>query len=233
MFPFNLLPTFLDPIVPVLNTLETYLLLRTGSVTYNTFVVPPHVSLPTYMRSRPVVEGIPFANGLAISPEGTHALLASTSTSKIYLYAIDGASERFKFVAGWDTPFHPDNIAWDEVSSGSVALIAGHRSSPLVSKIARTGRKDVPAPSFVSAIVFPPEFEQLSAKALGEIPLKTLYTNAGDFGTSTSAELDSEGALWVAGLYQDGILRCQGAHVPLEESNGGEWLSVEEGEHAW
>ena len=114
-------------------------------------------------------------------------------------------------------PFHPDNIAWrvdPQDPRKSIALIAGHRSSPLVSKIAR-GAQGVKAPSFVSQLVFPDNLDAVRAQKMSGIELETVFTNGGDFGTSTSAEIDGFGALWVTGLYQEGLLRCGGVrHVP-------------------
>ncbi|PWN29908.1 hypothetical protein BDZ90DRAFT_765 [Jaminaea rosea] len=112
-------------------------------------------------EARLVATGIPFANGLAISPDGSTLAVASTTTPGVRMYAFtappsgDGWAEPLGRRRGvsYDvvsTPFAPDNVAFSRTSrspkgkesdktpwGGAKLVVAGHANPIQLLSLAR------------------------------------------------------------------------------------------------
>ena len=173
------------------------------------------------MHTETVASYIPFANGVAISPDGTQVAIASTTLGEILFYARDIATQALSLRARVQTPFAPDNVMYD--SRGSL-IVAGHPYFQALVAVAanRTGAR---APSWVLSIT--PEAPAAGAEtdawdvgapvpASRKVPrapgyeIRTLYQSDGsEFSSSSTGLRDSKtGVLYVVGLYQDGLMVC-------------------------
>ena len=186
-----------------------------------------HVTLTdaTAMHTDVVASHIPFPNGVAISPDGAQVAIASTTLGEILFYARDVATQALSLRARVPTPFAPDNIMFD--SRGSL-IVAGHPHFPSLVAVAAnlTGAL---SPSWVVSItptLTPPGTgagTETDAWDLGapvpasrKVPrvpgyeLRTLYQSDGsEFSSSSTGLRDLKtGALYVVGLYQDGLMVC-------------------------
>jgi hypothetical protein len=186
-----------------------------------------HVTLTdaTAMHTDIVASSIPFPNGVAISPDGAQVAIASTTLGQVLFYARDVASQALSLRARVPTPFAPDNIMFD--SHGSL-IVAGHPHFPSLVAVA-ANRTGALSPSWVVSItpaLTPPgtgagtETEAWdvgapvpASRKVSRVPgyeLHTLYQSDGsEFSSSSTGLRDSKtGALYVVGLYQDGLMAC-------------------------
>jgi len=167
---------------------------------------------------------IPFANGVAVSPAGTHVAIASTTMSQVYIYARDMITNALSLVQSIPTPFLPDNVLYTH--DGSALIVGGHPNFPDLVAVAKnmTGAF---APSWVASISIPKnkvdappsEFDvQAPVSAMGMVPpvpgyeLKTLFQSDGSgfLGSSTGLVDPVTGALYISGLYaKEGLLVCR------------------------
>lgn len=182
---------------------------------------PQPQSHSTKTHTETVASHIPFANGVAISPDGTQVAIASTTLGEIFFYARDITTQSLSLRARVQTPFAPDNLMYD--SRGSL-IVAGHPYFQALIAVAadRTGAR---APSWVLSIT--PEAPAPGAEtdawdvgapvpASRKVPrvpgyeMRTLYQSDGsEFSSSSTGLRDSKtGVLYVVGLYQDGLMVC-------------------------
>lgn len=184
-----------------------------------------HVTLTdaTTTHTEIVASRIPFPNGVAISPDGTLVAIASTTLGQVLFYARDIATQALSLRARVPTPFAPDNIMFD--SRGSL-IVAGHPDFPALIGVAanRTGAR---SPSWVVSITPTPTPPGVGAEtdawdvgvpvpASRKVPrvpsydMRTLYQSDGsEFSSSSTGLRDSKTeALYVVGLYQDGLMVC-------------------------
>src|SRR6202044_2590086 len=102
--------------------------------------------------------GIPFSNGIAISPNGKHVAVSSSSLSKVYFYTRDPENNKLTFTHAVPLPFYPDNLMFDDEG---ILIASGHPH--FISLVAVGANKtDAVAPSWVASIS---PREQLGGKA--------------------------------------------------------------------
>ncbi|KAJ7739762.1 hypothetical protein DFH07DRAFT_926855 [Mycena maculata] len=182
------LPFYLGEILPILETLLGL-----------PFSWVSHISVdPDHTSPSPITEHefsalfIPFANGISISPSGSQVAVASTSMSRVLIYSRDPASNALTHAHTVPVPFHPDNLEFDE--TGGV-IVAGHPHFPSLLKVKADPTEVAVSPSWVVTIT--------------STEVDTLFQSDGTgFSSSTTGLRDSTGALYVTGLYTDGILVC-------------------------
>jgi arylesterase / paraoxonase len=185
---------------PIFATLETYLGIPGGSLTYVKLPESPDQQVEVTELAR-----IPFANGVAVINDTTVAV-ASSASAAVFLYNApsglrNGGAKDLQFAETFTLPFLPDNLSVDE---NHKLLIAGHVFAPAIEAVAQNSARcntadadkqgcEVRAPSGVA--------EWSSADGL-----KVLYTGY-DFQSSTTAVRDvRRGFGIVTGLYEKGIL---------------------------
>lgn len=168
---------------------------------------------------------IPFANGVAISPDGMQVAVASTTLCEIRFYARDPHTQALSLHARVQTPFAPDNLGFD--SRGSL-IVAGHPHFQSVVAVAEN-RTGVSAPSWVVSITPTTDAESWAGHegvgawdAGAPVPasrkvlqtpgyeMRTLYQSDGSaFSSSSTGLRDAEtGVLYIVGLYEEGLMVC-------------------------
>ncbi|CAE6415722.1 unnamed protein product [Rhizoctonia solani] len=151
-----------------------------------------------------IARNIAFANGVAISADGSTLAIASTTRAKIQLYSKDKTG--VKFVSSVRVPFSVDNIAF----AGDQLLAAGHPYLPEFMALVK--RKSNRAPSYVSAIA--PRQAGLGESWLTRMSaganVTTTFMSDGSFlGTSSGAFVDMKtGTMFVVALYGSGVAKC-------------------------
>jgi hypothetical protein len=185
---------------------------------------PSALATKTQTHTEIVASHIPFANGVAISPDGTQAAIASSALGEIFFYARDITTQALSLRARVPTPFSPDNVMYD--SRGSL-VVAGHPYFPALAAVAanHTGAR---SPSWVLSITPSPSGAagagaDMDAWDVGapvpasrKVPrvagyeMRTLYQSDGsEFSSSSTGLRDSKtGVLYVVGLYSDGLMVC-------------------------
>lgn len=196
------------PLTTVMHFLETLLFFPLGSVE----LVQLQEDGISAMR---VASGIAFANGLALSPDGSELAVASTSPTKVHLYAANTSTGQLIHKKTLRLPYSPDNLHYHDDSS---LLVAGHPHFPGISLLAR--RKRPTSPSWVTQIT---KREHLTEEdRSGTVPysvykrvsvdneyaIKTLYQSNGTGWSAVTTALWSDGSLVMSGLYTRGILVC-------------------------
>ena len=178
----------------------------------------------THTETETVASHIPFPNGVAISPDGTQVAIASTTLGEILFYARDINTQALSLRARVPVPLAPDNIMYD--SRGSL-IVAGHPYFQALVAVA-ANRPGARSPSWVLSITPTPsgaagagaEMEAWdvgapvpASRKVPRVPgyeMRTLYQSDGsEFSSSSTGLRDSKtGALYVVGLYQDGVMVC-------------------------
>ncbi|KAG0695903.1 hypothetical protein DFH29DRAFT_1083182 [Suillus ampliporus] len=172
--------------------------------------------------------GVAFSNGVAISPDGTTLALSSTTLGQIYFYDRNTTTNALKYRETVNVPFFSDNIMFDEHG----ALIAtGHPHFPSLVAVA-ANKTDARAPSWSvsltplakdthfakSAHAVDRKYDLRAPLSASEVvsasegwELETLFQSDGSvFGTSTTALRDVRtGALYMIGLYEEGLMVCR------------------------
>lgn len=172
------------------------------------------------LRTSIVAKRIPFANGVALSPDRKEVAIVACSSANVQLYSLEengGVSLTYKTAV--KMPFSADNI--DYTHDGRL-IVAGHPSFPGLIKFIN-GKADK-APSWVVEIanrtltgVTKGEDDKQSpypitkrAPSHANYSVQTLFVSDGSVYPSSSTGLwDPEaGKLFTTGLYADGILVC-------------------------
>ncbi|GLB40210.1 putative serum paraoxonase arylesterase 2 [Lyophyllum shimeji] len=213
---------YLGHILPIL---ESVLALPLSFVSHVT-LSPPSSGGPPIKTHQFSALFIPFPNGIALSPDGTQAALASTSLGKIILYSRNPTTNDLTPISDVPVPFVPDNIRYTH--DGTALIVAGHPHFPTLTAVARN--KTHAAPSWVVSIDMRGGTKQGAAQpkadfdrhapvaAKGKVPpvagseVTTLFQSDGSgFSTSSTGLKDPvTGALYVTGLYaEEGFMVCQ------------------------
>lgn len=210
------------PFGGILPLVETWLSLPFGWVS--------HVSIDDSADSAAAAKhtfaafGIPFANGVALSHNGSEVAVASTTAAEIFFYARNPETNALKFKHAVPVPVLADNIMYDDEDA---LIVAGHPHFPSLADVAKNHTGKV-APSWIVSVS--PRGEALGA---GSIPkmydvradlsasskapavlsheVETLFQSNGKlFSTSSTGLRDSRtGKLYVTGLYEEGFLVCK------------------------
>ncbi|KAJ7364038.1 hypothetical protein DFH08DRAFT_838150 [Mycena albidolilacea] len=177
----------------VLPLLETFLTLPLGWVS--------HISLDPAAHT-PILEhkfaafGIPFANGVSISPSGSEIAIASSTTSEVRIYSRDPITNALTRTHTVPVPFCPDNLDYD---AAGTLIASGHPHFPSLIKV-KNDPANTKSPSWVVAINQTHNVE-------------TLFQSDGTYFSSSATGLRdaTTGALVVSGLYESGVLVCRPA----------------------
>ena len=169
--------------------------------------------------------GIPFSNGIAISPNGKQVAVSSSSSCQVYFYARNPESNKLTFTHAVPLPFASDNLTFDDEGN---LIAAGHpHVLSLIAVAANT--TDTVAPSWVVSIsprehlggaagALSQEYDTraplpASAKAPAVLSheVETIFQSNGKlFSTSTTGLRDSRtGVLYVSGIFGEGLLVCR------------------------
>lgn len=179
------------------------------------------------LQHKIVAFGVPFANGVAVSHDGSQVALSATTLGEVYIYDRNQSTDDLKFSHSVPVPFLPDNIMY---ADDGALIVTGHPHFPSVAAVAanKPGAKaaswtvsirpisdttraksekdfvkrayDLRAPLSASAI----------APAVLTHEVETLFQSDGSvFGTSATGLVDTRtGTLYVSGLYEEGMLVC-------------------------
>lgn len=220
------LPGVLGKTLPLAESILALPLGWTTHVTVSlTGIADASVSPAATAAHTTVAPYIPFANGVAISPDGTQVAVASTTLCEVRFYARDALTQALTLRTRVSTPFAPDNLMYD--ARGSL-IVAGHPYFQSLVAVAEnwTGAS---APSWVLSIT-PTTAGGAESGAEGEgawdvgvpvpasrkVPrapgyeLRTLYQSDGSaFSSSSTGLRDAEtGVLYIVGLYEEGLMVC-------------------------
>ncbi|KAF8557148.1 hypothetical protein OG21DRAFT_1505795 [Imleria badia] len=172
--------------------------------------------------------GISFANGVALSPGHTHLAIASTSLGVVHFYTVDTNTTALAFSHSVPVPFFPDNIVYDD---DGALIVAGHPHFPSLVNIA-ANKTGATSPSWAVSLTplsdttrfasdrdararrydeRAPSSASKFAPAVTTHEVETLFQSDGSmFGTSSTTLRDAKtGTIYVAGLYEEGMLVCQ------------------------
>lgn len=173
--------------------------------------------------------GIPFANGVAVSPDGSRVAVASSSLARVHVYKRTRSAtgrESLELAQYVPVPFAPDNIAYDDEGN---LCVAGHPFFPALIAVAKnTTAPDVGSPSWAVRLIprdpgepamaeydiKAPYPSSNRARAVVGHEIETVYQSdgvtPGGYPTSSSALRDSRtGTVFVVGLYAEGVLVCK------------------------
>ena len=146
-------------------------------------------------KARIVSNGIAYANGINLSPNGQQIYVTSTTTNKLYIFEPNIQSKQLEEIANFNLLFSPDNI---EIKKDGNLLIACHPKVLDFTKHALNPKKHS-----ASAIL---ELKiDLNKNSLNQ---KTIYLNNGESisGSSVGAPF-SENKLLVGSVFEKKILR--------------------------
>lgn len=202
----------------VLPIIESILSLPFGYVLHVT--LSPDTQ-PTILNVSLPIPFVPFANGIALSPDGSTLALASSSIAQVRLYDRTPATNTLTRRAHTiNLPFAADNLHY---SDDGTLFVAGHPHFPSLIQLA-DNKTDV-APSWAVAIpplssegfVPPAEYDldaptSLSGLVPGTPGMMTVFQSDGQGFSSAATALrdDATGALYVTGLYAEkGFIVCR------------------------
>ncbi|KAJ7274393.1 hypothetical protein B0H12DRAFT_396183 [Mycena haematopus] len=177
----------------VLPLIETFLTLPFGWVS--------HISLdPEHTAHKPILEHkfaalfIPFANGVSLSPSGSHLAIASSTSAEVRIYSRDPSTNALSRPHVVSVPFSPDNLDFDAVGT---LIVSGHPHFPSLIKV-KNDPANTTSPSWVVAINQTHDVE-------------TLFRSDGTYFSSSATGLrdTSTGTLLINGLYETGVLICR------------------------
>lgn len=162
------------------------------------------------------ISHVPFANGIALSPDGKEVAVISTTEGTVQLYDRDSTTNTLTFRERVYIPHSPDNVSYDE-RKGSI-LVAGHPHFPSLAKLVK--KEFQTSPSWVIEV----EKRNLSHEVPtdGEAPypaykrvspnpnykLTTVYQSDGLHYSTSATGVRHGKDLFVVGLYGDGLLHC-------------------------
>ena len=210
--------------IPVIGDYLTF----TESILSLPFGYVLHVTLspdtePTILNVSLPIPFVPFANGVALSHDGSSLAVASSSMSQVRVYDRDPATNALTRRAHTiNVPFAADNLHY---SDDGTLFVAGHPHFP--SLIQLSANKTDVAPSWAVAIpplpregfTPPAEFDLDAPTSLnGLVPgtpgMTTVFQSDGQGFSSAATALkdDATGTLYVAGLYAEkGFIVCRSA----------------------
>ncbi|CAE6447159.1 unnamed protein product [Rhizoctonia solani] len=198
----------------ILPPLETFLALPLGKVDLVTFEPFKGVR-----QVQTVARNIPFANGVAVSEDGSTLAIASTTRAEVLFYSLYANDKiDIQFVSSVQVPFSVDNLAF----AGDVLLAAGHPYLPQFMALVK--RKSNRAPSYVVEVApqshrkqaddgAPREISLAQSMRTGGASVNAAFVSDGSFLSSSSGafmDLDM-GTMFVVALYGSGVAKC--SHV--------------------
>ncbi|KAI6003381.1 hypothetical protein EDC04DRAFT_3146955 [Pisolithus marmoratus] len=162
--------------------------------------------------------GIVFANGVALSHDGLHLAVASSSLAKVHFYRRDPSTNELTHDRDVIVPFGSDNVIWSpsppiftdvvENKPGakapgwavSIRPIGARGSEDQKDSHSKTTGYDFRAPLSASAI----------APASSTDEVETIFQSDGSvYGTSSTGLIDTRtGTFYLTSLFEDGLLVC-------------------------
>lgn len=139
---------------------------------------------------RLAAEGLRFANGLALSPDGTQLYVAETAGNAVKVFDRDPATGALMLAGAIDLEAAPDNINMDEDG----ALWVGALPKPLLVPRLHNDLNAV-APSAV-------------IKVTRDGQTRTIYRNQGDEQSAATVAARIEDKLLIGALYEQKFLLC-------------------------
>ncbi|KAL1961572.1 hypothetical protein VTN77DRAFT_1424 [Rasamsonia byssochlamydoides] len=186
-----------------LNMQETTRALPLGWVTFVDFSCSP-------TRFHTAISGIPFPNGIVVTPTGKEVIVASSSTSHLLIYDRDPISNCITYREKIPLQYRPDNLTFDHSLKPSDPtafdkdgrflrglVSAGHPCIRLLHAMSRDPSKHA-APSWVVEIRRTPGKAEAPCKATtaeyrGDYYVETLYQSDGShFPSSTTGAMDNQ-----------------------------------------
>lgn len=215
-----------------LNTLEQSLSIPGGSVQLLTYDSAQKTTV-----CETVIPGIAFANGLAINNERTILAVASSTAHYVKLYDLVNIEHgvtspgQFQLRRTVHVGMTPDNLRFldsdDTTGTSGVLLCAGHPRVLDFVKVAKNPSDPFRSPSKVVKIKVPKQTNPSSTLAKirelftnQDVDATTIFECQGSFyGTSSTAvayaSSNSEMSMIVCGLFEDGILVCNGVDLGI------------------
>jgi hypothetical protein len=171
--------------------------------------------------------GIPFPNGVAISHDGSQVALAGCILSEVMFYSRNATTNALTLKSTVPVPFSADNLRFDDEDN---LIVAGHPHFPSLMNVV-ANKTGALSPSWVlllstraqggagaDNLVVQKQFDQkapISASsrvsAVLSHDVETLFQSNGTlFQTSSTGLRDARtSALYLVGLYQEGLLVCR------------------------
>ncbi|KIM33205.1 hypothetical protein M408DRAFT_309344, partial [Serendipita vermifera MAFF 305830] len=162
--------------------------------------------------------GIPYPNGLALSPDKSKLAVSSTSAGKVRIYDVlpNGGGLANRTII--PVPLSPDNVDYQE--DGSL-IVAGHPHFPSISRLG--ARKRTSSPSWVVSIQ--DKNSNSSDDRTSNVPysaynrvglhkdytMRTIYQSNGEGWSASTSALwagKNKDKLVIGGLYTEGVLVC-------------------------
>jgi hypothetical protein len=163
------------------------------------------------------VLGIPFPNGLSLSPDKSKLAVSSTSAGKVRVYDVERNGD-LTYKTAIPVPFLPDNLHYQE--DGSL-LVSGHQHFPSITRLSR--KKQSVSPSWVVSIsdrnsnATDDRTSNVPYSAYKRVGVHKDYTMETIYQSNGTGWSASTTALWtgknkdkfvMSGLYTEGILVC-------------------------
>ena len=188
-----------------------------------------HLESQSMARVSRALSNIPFANGVAVSHDGTVLAVASSTANSVLLYDRNPDTNQLKYRDRVNVPYNPDNLSF---TSDGMLLVSGH---PSFSKLLLMARKRSGiSPTWIVSIstaregwsnstMFTPSsrvgpFSDTTAPVPAHVravispsyAVQTLYQSDGSgYSAASTAVFDSlHGRLFAVGLYEKGMLEC-------------------------
>ena len=216
------LPSILGEVLPMIETMGG---LPLGFISHVSILNDATPGAAVIRHTVPKL-GVPFPNGIALSPDKRTLAVASSSYARVYFFnrtQNEDDTESLTYTDQASVPFAPDNLHYDE---DGVLLVAGHAYYPALIAVAanKTGES---APSWIVSLARRGEEQNTTGdlefdtkapypvarrvNAPSSHEIETVYQgNGAVFAGSTTGLRDSRtGTLFVTGLYQEGLLVCR------------------------
>jgi len=163
---------------------------------------------PSTKGTRVLIDGIHFANGVALGPEESFALVVETGEYKVWRYWLKGprAGQREIFID--NLPGFPDNITFNGRDTFWLALVTPRNA--LLDRL-------LPRPFLRKVIVRLPSFLQPAPQRYGFViglspegrVTQNLQDPSGEHYATVSSALEHDGALYLGSLYENAVGRVR------------------------
>lgn len=162
--------------------------------------------------------GVPFPNGLSLSPDKSKLAVSSTSAGKVRIYDVERNGGSLRYQTAIPVPFSPDNLKYQE---DGTLLVTGHQHFPSIIRLAK--KKQSTSPSWVVSIsdrslnATDDRTSQAPYSAYKRVGVHKSYTMETMYQSNGTGWSASTSALWtgknndkfvMSGLYTEGILVC-------------------------
>jgi sugar lactone lactonase YvrE len=165
---------------------------------------------PATKQTRVLIDGIHFANGVALGPDEAFVLVVETGEYKVWRYWLKGPSAGARELFVENLPGFPDNITFNGRDTFWLALVTPRNA--LLDKL-------LPRPFLRKAVVRLPSFLQPAPERYGFVlglspegrVTRNLQDPSGQHYAMVSSAIERDGALYLGSLYEDSVGR-----VPLD-----------------